>query len=358
MNNSVKEIERILEEKRKLIDSVIEKYVPRKFTQQAFEFSCGKPRYANLGTLYTHVVSAPIWELLDRGGKRWRPVLFLLLAEALGVDIKRVVDFVMIPEIVHDGSLVVDDLEDSSIERRGKPCLHHLFGYDVAVNAGNMMYYLPALVLLKNTARLDDSQRLKAYDVFMQEMINIHFGQGADIFWHRGGQEDISEAEYLQMCALKTGTLARMSAKLAAIIACANNETIEACGLFAESVGVAFQIQDDILNLVGDPSKFTKEIGEDISEGKRSLMVIHFFKNTNEHDRTRMRHILNMKTRDRELINEAVSLLKKYNSIEYAKKRAREILLESWAALEPFLRDGAAKEKVRALAEFLVEREF
>ncbi|MBI1974140.1 polyprenyl synthetase family protein [Candidatus Micrarchaeota archaeon] len=354
----VKSIEKILEEKRPLIDKIIEKYIPRRFSQDAFEFSCGKPRYKNLGSIYTYVFSKPVWELLDRGGKRWRPVLFLLLAEALGADTKKAQDFVMIPEIVHDGSLIIDDLEDSSLVRRGKPCLHHLFGIDVAVNAGNAMYYMPALVLLKNTAGLDEPRKIKAYEVFMQEMINIHFGQGADIFWHHGWQDEITEEEYLQMCAFKTGTLARMSAKLAAIIAGADDKTIEACGLFAESIGVAFQIQDDILNLVGDPGKFTKDIGEDITEGKRSMMVIHCLKNAPQHDASRLRYILSLKTHDRELIDEAVQILQRSKSVDYAKKRAREILLQAWTVAEPHLKEGAAKEKVRAFAEFLVEREF
>ncbi|MBI1973565.1 polyprenyl synthetase family protein [Candidatus Micrarchaeota archaeon] len=349
------DIERILEEKRAGIDRTIAKYLPREYGAKEFEFACGKPRYAHLTREATEAISKPMWDLLDRGGKRWRPVLFMLIIEALGGDPKKVEDLIVIPELVHNATLIHDDIEDNSETRRGKPCLHKIYGVDIAINVGDGLYYVPMLSVLRNT-RLDDNTRIRILETYMQEMINITFGQGADIYWHKGMRKEVGEEEYLQMCAFKTGTLARMSAKIAAIASGGNAKTIEACGRFAEAIGVAFQIQDDVLT-VSNAGRFKKEFGEDITEGKRSLMVIHCFNNAPKKDAGRLRGILDAHTRDPKRIAEAISLLEKTGSVDYAKKRSREIVGGAWGELEPLLKGSPAKEKLRLFAEFLSNRE-
>ena len=92
--------------------------------------------------------------MLDRGGKRWRPALFLLICEALGNDSDYCLDFSIIPEVIHNGTLVIDDIEDASELRRGKPCTYKIFQMDIAVNAGNAMYYLPLLPLMMQKAKI------------------------------------------------------------------------------------------------------------------------------------------------------------------------------------------------------------
>jgi geranylgeranyl pyrophosphate synthase len=127
---------------------------------------------------------------------------------------------------------------------------------DIAVNAGNAMYYLPLLPLMVQRAKLSPQVQRDVYEVYVQEMINLSMGQAMDIAWHRGlaNADDLAEEDYLQMCAYKTGTLARMAAKMAAVLADANKPLVEKLGRFAESIGVAFQMQDDILDLTGKSS--------------------------------------------------------------------------------------------------------
>jgi geranylgeranyl pyrophosphate synthase len=162
--------------------------------------------------------------------------------------------------------LAVDDIEDDSKLRRGKPCLHLIYGTDVAINAGNGMlhlcfnsqplhsllivivsvsgmYFFPLVVFrdLKKKGFADATIN-KCYELYSEEMIKLHFGQGLDIWWHTG-KGNPSADEYLQMCAYKTGTLARLSAKLSAIISGGSEAQAEAIGKFAETIGVAFQIQ-------------------------------------------------------------------------------------------------------------------
>jgi geranylgeranyl pyrophosphate synthase len=353
------DIEKFLEEKATLIDKAIEKYIPRKFSKDSAVFRLNPPNYAyNLDAL-NKAVTEPIWEFLDRGGKRWRPALFLLICEALGKKSEDFVDFAIIPEVVHNGTLMVDDIEDASELRRGKPCTYKIYGLDIAINAGNSMYYLPLMPLIEKKAKVPPQKLCKVYEIYVQEMISLSLGQAMDIAWHRGlaNADEIDEKGYLQMCAYKTGTLARMAAKIAAVLADANEELVEKLGFFAESIGIAFQIQDDILDLTsGEFAKKKGGRGQDITEGKRSLIVIHTLKVANNKDRNRLIEILNMHTSNQKLVEEAISIMEKYDSINYAKNLAKEMVKDSWKKVEKLLPASDAKEKLKAFAKFLIER--
>ena len=317
------------------------------------------PRHSHNLEALNKAIAEPIWEFLERGGKRWRPALFLLIIEALGKNPKDFVDFAIIPEVIHNGTLMVDDVEDASEFRRGKPCTYKIYGLDIAINAGNAMYYLPLLPLIKNREKISKEKLCKVYEIYVQEMISLSLGQAMDIAWHRGiaNADKLEEKDYLQMCAYKTGTLARMSAKIAAVLADANEELTDKLGHFAESIGVAFQMQDDILDLTGEEFAEKKGgRGQDVTEGKRSLIVIHTLKVANAKDRKRLIEILNMHTTDQKMKDEAIKIMEKYNSINYAKNFARKIVEESWKEVERLLPTPEAKEKINAFAKFLIER--
>src|SRR3989344_2478866 len=180
------QIIKYLEESRPLIDEVIKKYLPEKLTKGHLEWVFGKPNYSyDLDAIQKSLVD-PVWDLLKRGGKRWRPALLLLIAEAVGSSIEKVKDFVVISELVHNGSLIVDDIEDRSELRRGQPCVHIKYEIDVGVNAGNFIYFLPLLSLMKNRKAFPENLLVRAWESYAQEMINISCGQGMDIVWHNG----------------------------------------------------------------------------------------------------------------------------------------------------------------------------
>jgi len=342
-----------------LIDKAIEKYIPRRFSEESILFKVNPPLYSSNLEALNKGIAEPIWENLDRGGKRWRPALFLLICEALGENSGDCLDFAIIPEVVHNGTLMVDDIEDSSELRRGKPCSYKVFGVDIAVNAGNAMYYLPLLPLMEKKAQLPAETLRDIYEVYVQEMINLSLGQAMDITWHRGiaNADNLNEEDYLQMCAYKTGTLARMSAKISAVLAGASKELVEKLGLFAESIGVAFQMQDDVLDLTGKEFAEKKGgVGQDVTEGKRTLMVIHTLKNANSADRKRLIQILNMHTSDQALRDEAIALMQKYRAIDYVTHTAARIVEESWSKVDKLLPASEAKEKLKAFAEFLIKR--
>lgn len=281
----------------------------------------------------------------------------LLISEALGKSAEDVKDFVVLCEVIHNGTLVIDDIEDASEVRRGGPCLHLMFGVDVAVNAGNAMYYLPTVVMRELRGKLPAETLISAYEIYCREMLNLHFGQGYDIWWHNG-KKNPSPDEYLQMCAYKTGTLARLSAKLASLLAGASSEQVEAIGKFAETIGVAFQIQDDILNIVpGKVARTKGQLGEDIHEGKRTLMVLHCLETASEEKAKRLEEILNSHPEDQAIIDEAIDIIKENGSIEFAQQRGRDLIKSAWEDVAGVLDDSPAKDKLKAFADFLMERD-
>ena len=348
-----------LEQKAKIINATIEKYLPRKIDADALIFKISPPRYRLDLEAINKAVAEPFWEFLDRGGKRWRPTLFLLLCDALGVNSDKVLDFAIIPEIIHNGTLIADDVEDQSDLRRGKPCTYRLYGLDIAVNLATLMFFLPMLSLIFERSRLSSEKANRLYETYIEEMVNISLGQAIDIAWHRGlvPPHEITEEKYFQMCAYKTGTLARMAAKMACILAGADGDTTEKICRFAESIGIAFQIRDDVLDLTGKEfAKGKGGLGKDITEGKLTLMVIHTLQNANRSDRDRLIEILRAHTEDEKLRMEAISIIKKYGSIEYAEKIAAKIIEESWNEVEKILPPSEAKKRLECLVNYLIER--
>jgi geranylgeranyl pyrophosphate synthase len=300
-------------------------------------------------------LSVPAWDLLGRGGKRWRPVMTMMVYEALGGRAEEIADLAAVTELIHNGTLAVDDVEDRSELRRGRPCVHILYGEDIAINMGNTLYYLPLLAAIR---RGSVPERLtgRILTVYLEEMTNLSLGQSLDIAWHRSLSEDVDEERYMTMCKLKTGSLVRMGVRFACALRGVDESVEERLVRFGDAVSVAFQIQDDVLNLVGTEAEYGKEIGGDIKEGKRTLMVVHALRNLPEAKARRLLEILRMQTSDQDLIREAISLIVEAGSIEYSKAVARRLVEEAWAGIEGLLPESRQKEGLRELAAFLVER--
>jgi len=222
------------------------------------------------------VLTAPGRDILSRGGKRWRPLLMTLVCEALGGG-EAAIPLAPLVEFCHNASLIHDDIEDNSDERRGKPAVHLIHGVDAAINSGSFLYFLP-LACIESWA-LADNHMADAYSLWAAYLRKLHLGQAVDIHWHRNFDIIPSVDEYLAMCALKTGCLARFAAELgvmAAKTAGCDIANADHIGEAAEKLGVGFQILDDVKNLTtGVPGK---KRGDDIVEGKKSLPVLLFLK--------------------------------------------------------------------------------
>lgn len=341
------------------INSSLEKLVPRKYTITSLQKIVGETRFDLDTTAVNKTINGPVWDLLDRGGKRWRPVLFLKIVDLLGKNPEDFFDLASVFELIHNATLIVDDVEDSSVKRRGKPCVHLIYGVDIAINAGNAIYFLPLKVLDELKEKLSEEVIFKIYRIYVEEMINLSFGQATDIAWHRGLVDDfsITERQYLQMCSFKTGCLARMACKVAATVSGADNDLVATIGLLGESLGIVFQIQDDILNITKSELSDKKGFGDDITEGKRSLPVIYALSTLSKSQAKRLIKILLLHTNDQSLIEEAVGLINQAEGVEKAQKTMKKLFEDAWNELDPLIANSSKKDQLYDLAKFLINRQ-
>jgi len=208
-------------------------------------------------------------EILSRGGKRWRPLLMSIICESLGGG-DTALPLVPLIELSHNATLMHDDIEDDSEERRGKPAIHKIFGIDTAINSGSFLYFLSLSCIEAYTGK----NKEQIYKLWGKYMRGLHLGQAIDISWHRRISFIPSIDEYFIMCGLKTGSLSRLAAELGAYLAGASEETVLKLSEAAEKLGIGFQILDDVKNLTtGIPGK---KRGDDVVEGKKSLPVLLF----------------------------------------------------------------------------------
>jgi geranylgeranyl diphosphate synthase type I len=349
----------VLEEWRPVVDETIESLLPRTIDDAYLADFFGEPTYSYDSAALQGALSDPIWELLDRGGKRWRAILFLLFVEALGDDPEAYLEYAVIPEVLHNGTIIVDDVEDGATHRRGESALHHTHGTDIALNAGNAMYFLPLKIITRNPGDLRAEVRLDAYEMLMYELNRTHLGQGMDIRWHNQKEIEITDAEYLEMCACKTGCLSRIVARLAAIVT--DNQGVEqAVAKYAEDMAIAFQIADDVLDVeyaLEEGGDFGKGVGNDIREGKKTLMAIHAAENAPPEAAARLEEILWADENTDEDVREVVEIFESVGSVEYARSVAEELSESSKAHLEGLDLDPEPASKLTAFAEFVVDRD-
>jgi geranylgeranyl diphosphate synthase type I len=349
----------VLAEWRPVVDETIAGILPRELDEDCLSEFFGEPTYRYDVDAVQQALADPIWDLLDRGGKRWRAVLFLLFVEAFGEDPDAYLEYACIPEILHNGTIIVDDVEDGATLRRGEPALHHRYGVDVALNAGNAMYFIPLKVVGRNPGGLDEGTRLRVYEMLMTELNRTHLGQGMDIVWHNRSPVETTEAEYLEMCACKTGCLGRIVARLAAIVT-GNEADEEHVARYAESMSVAFQIADDVLdveNAMESGGAFGKGAGNDVREGKKTLMVIRAVRDADAERAARLEAILAAEENTEEEVLEAVEILRSVGAVEGARRTAHELAAEAREHLDRADLDPEGAAQLAEFTRFVVERE-
>ncbi len=350
----------LLEEWRPVVDDALADVLPREVDEAYLEAFFGAPTYEYDADAIQAGLADPVWELLDRGGKRWRAVLFLLLVEAFGADPHDFLRYATIPEILHTGTIIVDDVEDAAELRRGAPALHHRYGEDVALNAGNALYFIPLKLLGNNEAGLSAERQLDAYEMLTYELNRTHLGQGMDIDWHNRRDVRVAEAEYLEMCACKTGCLARIVGRLAAIVTGQPGDVERTVAEYTERLSVGFQIIDDVLDVehsLGRAGEFGKAFGNDIREGKTTLLVIHAMRTADESDARALARTLAADRPDDEAVAAALELLDETGSIAYARGVAESLADEAVGAIETLDLAADAADPLAAFPRFMIDRE-
>lgn len=342
------------------VDREIATLLPRTITDEKLAELFGKPRFEYDTAAIEQALFEPVWDLLDRGGKRWRPVLFLELVRALGEDPEDYLPYATIPEILHTGTIIVDDVEDDATLRRGEEAIHLRYGTDIALNAGNALYFVPLKIISQNPGDLEPAQQLAIYEMLTFELNRTHLGQGTDIVWHNTPSVEISEEQYLEMSACKTGCLGRIAGRLAALVTDRDESVENAFAAYAESLSIAFQIGDDILdvkNSLDQAGEFGKAFGNDIREGKRTLLVIHALRNASQEDRERLESTLDAESVTDEEIRAVLDLLQETNSIAHARETAERLAADARSHLEGLDLDPDVKASLEEFTHYVIERD-
>jgi len=312
------------------------------------ELSRHLPRTGEPKEFYTSV-----WDLLDRGGKRIRPALTYLACECIGGKRSDAVAAAASVELLHNMTLVHDDIEDESELRRGKPCIHRIYGTPTAINAGDAM--LIKVFEIANSSMIPHEQRHRLVSQIAKRAYEITWGQAFEFsMWKR---KEFSENDVIRLLKYKTGALTRLSVEAGAISGSASEQQLESLGMFGETVGIAFQIVDDLLNIQGDVKQYGKEIGGDIREGKKTVLAAHLLRVATASDKRAFTNLLGKKGISKSETRKAIAMYHKYGSIEYAKNQSEAFLKKSINALEP-LPASEAKTSLATIAEFLVSRSF
>ncbi|MDE1761628.1 MAG: polyprenyl synthetase family protein [Candidatus Micrarchaeota archaeon] len=304
-------------------------------------------------------IKEPLLYLYGLGGKRMRGALTLLVMDAFTKNSDNYVEFSAIPEAIHNASLIQDDIEDSSLTRRGKPAVHVKFGEARSFNSSVAAYYLP-IVPLEGSEKINEKQKDAIRREYVIDMLKLALGQSLDL---EMGGGDISykmkrtEGNYMEIIANKSGVLMGFAAKVGGIVAGVDKKTLKALEEFGINLGLAFQIHDDVLNISASEVASNKgKVGEDITDGKYTLPMIKAMREAGEQDKKRFFSILGMKTEDEKLIAEAIGIVDKYGGKEKAEKEAAAKSSVAIDIVEKFLPDSEAKTFLKQLATFAVTR--
>jgi geranylgeranyl diphosphate synthase, type II len=297
-----------------------------------------------------------------RGGRSLRGSICVAAARAFGADAAEALNTAAALEILHNAFLVHDDVEDDSEERRGRPALHLLHGVPIAVNVGDALAVLSLRPLLENLGILGSRVALGILEEAQRMARESVEGQALELGWRQSNEVALGEADYLTMILKKTCWYTTIyPLRAGALIGTRGGVDLDRFVRFGFFVGAAFQIQDDLLNLIGDPDRYGKELNGDIWEGKRTLMLIHLLGAASAEDRARVVHALG-KSRAERTVDDVEWIRERmdhYGSIDHARQIAHGL---AGAALHEFsvayegVPDSRDKRFLGALPSWAIER--
>lgn len=302
----------------------------------------------------------PLARFTASGGKRVRPVLALLGAEAVGGSAEDALSSAVAVELFQSAALVHDDIADEGELRRGEPCLHRVEGTGLAINAGDLALTQVFEVVLGDR-RLDDARKLGVLaDLALMERHTLE-GQALDLGWVRDGRWDVTPDDYLYMVTSKTAWYSSaMPLHVGALAGGGSREAADGLLAVGLAAGVAFQLQDDLLNLVGDGDAQGKDLRTDVTEGKRTLAVVWALAHLGPEERAELVALLDAHTTDADELKRAVELIELGGGLERCRTLARERAEEAKAGARDLTRTGSisgeAAELLCSMADFFVER--
>lgn len=273
---------------------------------------------------------APMREYPSRPGKALRPALCISAGRAFGASFDDVLGIAVAIELLHNAFLVHDDVADGSEIRRGRPTLAASHGVAAAVNAGDGVAVIAGQVLRRATRRLDRDLADLVWAEFDTMAMRTLEGQATEVGWQFDGVDDLGPQDYLEMIMHKTCWYTTIHPlRVGAIVGSGGTMPLGPLVRFGFHFGAAFQIRDDLLNLIGDERTYGKEILGDLYEGKRTLTLMHLLSVANESDRALLTDYLRRDRGERseEMVRAIRALMDDYGSIDYTREYAEGILL-------------------------------
>ena len=291
----------------------------------------------------------PIQYVLEAGGKRIRPILLALSCKAVGGNLDTCWDAAVAVELLHDFTLVHDDIMDRDDTRRGRPTVHKKWDSDIGLLTGDGLVALAFQSLL----RTQSSKIHEIANVFTDGVVELCEGQALDLEFETNG--DVNLNDYLDMIGRKTARLLNVSAKLGGVIGNGNEKEVQALGNFGYNLGCGFQIQDDLLDITSDEAIMGKTYGSDVMRKKQTYLLVHALSKADSNIKEKLRFLLTKPEINRAQINEVKSLFEKAGSIEAAKSAINDYILSAQSSLDE-LHSTQGKELLLSFLKYVSTR--
>jgi len=294
--------------------------------------------------------------LISAGGKRLRPYLVAKSCEIVGGDPEEAIPFAAALEVLHNFTLVHDDIMDNDDTRRGAPTVHAKWGVPIAIAAGDLLFAKVYEIMTKNAPGDTGCEKIMlCVEKVTEASISICKGQVLDVSYP--STEGVSEEDYFFMVGGKTSALFRACAEIGAIIGGGSPEQVGALGRFAWDAGIAFQLVDDYLGATAVEEELGKPVGSDLREGKKTLIIIHALSHASPEQRSKILGVLGVEDAPDRAVAEANELLREMGSFDYALEKAREYAYKAKKSLELFP-ESSAKRDLLEMVDYFVERNY
>ncbi len=293
----------------------------------------------------------PITYLMGLGGKRMRPVLVLLSTELFGGDITKAMDAAIGIELFHNFTLIHDDIMDKAPLRRGQPTVHEKWNENTAILSGDVMF----VEAYKRMIKVDDAILRDVLDVFSDTASGVCQGQQSDINFET--RDQVTVDEYLEMIRQKTAVLLAGSMQIGALIGGADKDQADLLYEFGENLGLAFQLQDDILDVYGDPEKFGKQVGGDILANKKTYLLIKAKTLATGEIDLELKQWIDGTHKPADKIKGITTIYNRLNIRDYAESEMKKFALKALRALDAIAVDNSGKILLKGFAEQLFNRE-
>ena len=299
-----------------------------------------------------------------RGGKGFRPGLCIATCKAFGGSTDLALNSAITLELLHNAFLIHDDIEDESAYRRNKPTMHQYSNQAIAINTGDAMNVIAMYPLFKNKEKLGPKIAEKIFLEIMHMATESVEGQALELGWRKDNICTLDDTDYLRMILKKTCWYTCIHPiRIGAIIASQGTVDADSFNRLGYFMGTAFQIQDDILNLVAEEKKYGKEIGGDIIEGKRTLILIHLVQHCTNEELAVIKEFLSIPIRERNNKTAAWILerMHHYGSLIYSKNIAKYM---AGAAIKEFytlfsrLPDSTDKAFIESIILYMINRDY